>query len=91
MVNFAQNFIAGQQMGRERRLQDEALAKQSQLGRLVGESLTAPVTARDSYLGQIAGLDPNAALTLSTRFQSSGTEPRGHVGADSSRVAWHGL
>jgi len=76
MVNFAQNFIAGQQMGRERRLQDEALAKQSQLGRLVGESLTAPVTARDSYLGQIAGLDPNAALTLSTRFQGEAQAQR---------------
>ena len=76
MGDFVSNFQNAFGVSRQRRLEDEAMARQSQLGQLVGQSLTAPVTARDSYLGQIAGLDPNAALTLSTRFQSEAQAQR---------------
>lgn len=67
MANFTQNFLAGQALGRERRLQDEAIAKQNQLARLAGDAFAMP-ESRASILPEIARLDPGAAFEMQGAF-----------------------
>lgn len=70
MANFAQNLLSGMALGRERRLQDEAIAKQNRLGQLAGDAFAAAPDQRGGILAEIARLDPQSAFAMQGTFDA---------------------
>lgn len=70
MANFAQNLLSGMALGRERRLQDEAIAKQNRLGQLAGDAFAAAPDQRGGILAEVARLDPQSAFAMQGTFDA---------------------
>lgn len=70
MANFAQNLLSGMALGRERRLQDDAIAKQNRLGQLAGDAFAAAPDQRAGILAEVARLDPQSAFAMQGTFDA---------------------
>jgi hypothetical protein len=57
-------WLNAMSLGRQHRMQDDALARQNRLGQLAGQALSAPLAERGQFASRIAEVDPDAGLSF---------------------------
>lgn len=69
MADFAERWLSGLASGRQRRLEDDAMAKEAQINALVGQAYADP-SKRNEILGRVAPLSADVALRADEQFAS---------------------
>jgi hypothetical protein len=62
-------WLNAMSLGRQHRMQDDALSRQNRLGQLAGQALSAPLAERGQFASQIAEVDPDAGFAFSQNVE----------------------